>query len=145
MIVTSPMFAAVSTAQIFSSRLNVPMRRHPCLKERQLGKLQKNIDVVLFANLMRRDYQPQGSTPLDEFEKETLSFVAECAASPLLGTDTLFITHAFRLVTLLSVINGWENKVIPICRPPEHCKIVSFGIGTGCKKCGSLIYEKMAA
>lgn len=145
MIVSSPMEGAIDTASIFSRRLQVPVRKNPCLMERSLGKLPARLDESFFANLLRRDYYARGLTPLDEVEKEILTFLANCVSDPFLGTDTLFVTHSAKLLALINVIKGWDGRIVPICKPPGNCEIVTFAVGAGCRKCDGLLYEERAA
>lgn len=142
MIITSPLPGAFTTASIFASRLHVPIIRADKLSERDMGSdFRDKLNESYFENLMRRDYNPPGLSPLEEFEKETAMFLADCAISQRLGTDTLFVTHVLRIMTLMKIIKGWEPKKMADWRPPDNCGILTFAIGTSCNKCKGLMYE----
>jgi len=145
MIVTSPTEGAVGTANIFGKQLGVPVIRNRHLMERDMGdEFREKLDKSLFEKIMRREYCPPGLSPLHEFEKETVSFLAECMMDPRLGTDTLLVTHTLRIMTLVKIIKGLDPKAMANWRPPCNCGMLIFGVGAKCKKCGCSMHELAA-
>ncbi len=145
MIMTSPTEGAVSTALIFANSLHVPIIKNRRLMERDMGgEFREKLDESYFERLMQHEYRPPGLSPLEEFERETACLLADCAMSPRLGKDTLFVTHVIRIMTLVKIIKGWDSKMMANWKSPDNCGMLTFGIGAGCKKCDGLMYELAA-
>ncbi len=145
LIVSSPMKRAYATARIFSEHLEAPLTLDGLLRERHLGKIQGKpgnpYDNIFFP---RNGYLPIGSTPLKEFEEQTAVFLeglADRRFAPY--PNVLFVTHYCRLIAIIKLIKGWNERSIMKYSSPANCEIKTFGIGPPCKKCGSQFYEPL--
>ncbi len=139
-IVSSPMLRAMETAHIVRRAVNAPLAVDERLRERCVGVLQGQPETPESdAQLLRYDYRPEGAEPLENFEGETLRFLTSLVRFD--RKTVLFVTHGFRLLTIVKLIHGWDVPRIMEYAPPGNCEIVEFRMGNHCQ-CDNVFYEK---
>ena len=147
LIVSSEMIRAKQTADIFKEKFDVPIEYDHRLRERCVGADEGKQDEVpgtsspLHDLFLREDYQPKCATPLKEFEEETKEFLRD-AAEKYKGKRVLFITHGFRLLTIIKLIRGWDVGRITKYKLPANCEAAGFYAGEACVTCGNRFYEE---
>ena len=139
-IVSSPMKRAWRTAEIIGEEsLGLEIIRDDRLRERCVGVLEGKPETPESdAKLLLPDYLPEGATPLVVFERETGIFLDDCAKGGF-ESGTLFITHSFRLLTIIKLIKCLTvEQMYQHYQPPGNCKVVTFGVAnTPCSHCRS--------
>lgn len=142
LVVTSTLGRAEHGAIIISDILCVPLIRDFRLRERCVGELQGQPETPESdARLLDPDFLPLGATPLSSFEAETGNFLASWdlpatfKGAPI--ANALFVTHGFRMLTIVKLIRCWSVERIMAYTPPGNCQVLEFGITKPCRVCGN--------
>lgn len=142
LVVSSPMKRSLETAQIIGTTLGVNIETDARLRERNVGALEGKPETPESdARLLHYDFQPERSEPLEPFEAETKNFLKEITEK-YHGKKILFITHGFRMLTLVKLIHGWTVEAIAAYEPPKNCEEVEFETSDPCRRCGNAFFEK---
>ncbi|TSC73579.1 MAG: putative phosphoglycerate mutase [Parcubacteria group bacterium Gr01-1014_70] len=142
-VVSSPLQRAYATAQIIAKAFGLPVGVDERLRERCVGELEGKPETPESdAQLLYYGYLPLGATPLVQFEYETLKFLSDCIKG-IFPSGTLFVTHSFRLLTIIKLVRIFHVSDIVNYTPPRNCEVISF-IATKepCSMCGSFFVEK---
>jgi probable phosphoglycerate mutase len=138
LIVSSPMIRALETAQIIAHSLGIPVHEEPRLRERCVGVIEGKPETPESDSLLLRyDYLPQGAESLEDFEEETKEFLADCADGAF-SRNILFVTHGFRMLTIVKLIKGWSVEQIMDYTPPGNCELITFFVVPPCRRCGNM-------
>lgn len=142
LIIASPLMRARETAKIIGAGLEVSVITDNRLRERNVGILEGKPETPQNdSRLLDYDFKPKGAEPLESFEKETKEFLQDIEKT-YRGKRVLFITHGFRMLTLVKLIHGWDVEKTMAYEPPKNCEKIGFEISEPCAKCGNKFFEK---
>ncbi|HUX35594.1 MAG TPA: histidine phosphatase family protein [Candidatus Paceibacterota bacterium] len=143
MLMASPIGGARGTAEYFSKKLKVPVICDWKLVERDMNVkfYYENRRKPCLGSIMRHDCRPDGISPSLDFESETIDSLNTWATDQRFGTNTLFVTNALRIATIMKIAKGWGEDMMATRKPPRNCEIITLGIGSACEECGGFIYE----
>ncbi len=140
-IVSSPMSRAIETARIIGTALRINTETDNRLRERNVGVIQGQPETPESENqLLKYDYKPEGAEPLEQFEEETKEFLRDIEEK-YRGKRALFVTHGFRMLTLVKLIHGWDIEKIMTYEPPKNCEEIEFEVSDSCPRCGNKFFE----
>ncbi len=139
-IVSSPMIRAAETAKIIGGVLGISVEYDPRLKERCVGEYEGTPEFPgMLAVFLGRELSPPAES-LDTFRERVHAALAEIASS---RGQTLVVTHALPMLTMVSNIKSFGMPDILRYEVPANCVPVDFFVGENCSKCGNRYYEEV--